>query len=283
MDGMGEVHLTEATEDSTYFGTSSNAAFIRQLHVALTQAQTAHRPSQPAAAFYRSSGNGFQGNEANKGREISPKRPRSHDIVAVSRSGLPPSGLGHHVPPEPEATNLLHDYFNTLGLFFPCIHPDAFLATYRQHRKNGFVGARRLWLALLYMMIASVYQCESPSSPTELTAEISESYFHWATELAMPEMLISSNLETGKPCHTNGLRVPVPQLTPNPCHYSTVALPHDCLSPWIIPISTTVDSTLLDRKGSSANRVTFDPCIQRPDFARTRDAQADMVLVHHKR
>ncbi|OIW25653.1 hypothetical protein CONLIGDRAFT_663373 [Coniochaeta ligniaria NRRL 30616] len=157
MDGMGEVHLTEATEDSTYFGTSSNAAFIRQL----------------------SSGSGSQGGEASKRRDIPSKRPRSHDIVAASRT-----------------TNLIHHYFNTLGLFFPCIHPDAFLATYRQLRENGFVGARRLWLALLYMMIASVYQCESPSSPTDLTAEISESYFQWATELAMPEMLISSNLET---------------------------------------------------------------------------------------
>jgi len=113
------------------------------------------------------------------------------------RRSLPPKG--YHVPPEPEATNLIHQYFNALGLFFPCIHQDAFLATYKQLRSKGFVGARRLWLALLYMMIASVYRTESPSSPSELAAEMSENYFQRAKDLAMPEVLISSSLETGKP------------------------------------------------------------------------------------
>jgi hypothetical protein len=203
VDGMGEVHLTEVTEDSTYFGTSSNAAFIRQLSVALTQVQTAHQSSKSSVAFCRLSVTGSQYGEANKRRENPSEQQRRHDIVGVTRSSLPHSGSGHHVPPEPEATNLIHHYFNTLGLFFPCIHPDAFLATYRQLRKTGFVGACRLWLALLYMMIASVYQSETPSSPTKLRAEISESYFQWAKELAMPAMLISSNLETGKLYHTN--------------------------------------------------------------------------------
>jgi hypothetical protein len=106
---------------------------------------------------------------------------------------------GHHVPPEPEAINLIHRYFNTLGLFFPCIHQDAFLATYKQLRSKAFVEARRLWLALLYMIIASVYRTESPSSPTELAAEMSENDFQRAKDLAMPEVLITSSLETGKP------------------------------------------------------------------------------------
>ncbi|KAB5522897.1 fungal-specific transcription factor domain-containing protein [Coniochaeta sp. 2T2.1] len=195
VDGMGEVHLTEATEDSTYFGTSSNAAFIRQLSVALAQAQIAHRATRPVTANCRSSATESQATAANMRHQVPSRQRHTHDIVAASRTSSR-NGPGHHVPQEPEATSLINTYLTTIGLFFPCIHADTFLDTYKQMRKNNFVGARRLWLALLYMMIASVYQCESPSSPTEQLAEISECYFQWAKELAMPEMLISSNLET---------------------------------------------------------------------------------------
>ncbi|KAK5653060.1 hypothetical protein OQA88_9346 [Cercophora sp. LCS_1] len=44
-------------------------------------------------------------------------------------------------------------------------------------------------------MFANVYHTESPSSPTEHAAETCKRYFQWAMELAMPEVLLSSNLE----------------------------------------------------------------------------------------
>lgn len=72
------------------------------------------------------------------------------------------------------------------------------MSTYNDLRKKGFMGARRVWLALLYMIIATVYRTNSPSTPSETSAETSERYFQWAKDLVMPQFLISSSLETGK-------------------------------------------------------------------------------------
>ncbi|KAH7631186.1 hypothetical protein B0T09DRAFT_131483 [Sordaria sp. MPI-SDFR-AT-0083] len=103
---------------------------------------------------------------------------------------------GHHVPPKPEATNLIHEWFNTIGLCFPVIHQDTFMSTYHDLRKKGFMGARRVWLAVLYKIIASVYLTDSPSSLSETSAKTSERYFQWAKDLVMPWVLIFSSLET---------------------------------------------------------------------------------------
>ncbi|KAK3953470.1 fungal-specific transcription factor domain-containing protein [Pseudoneurospora amorphoporcata] len=124
----------------------------------------------------------------------------SSNVALPSNDGANIGGsrpqTGHHVPPEPEATNLIHEWFSTIGLFFPVIDQDTFMSTYHDLRKKGFGGARRVWLALLYMIIASVYRTDSPSTPSETSAETSERYFQWAKDLVMPQVLISSSLET---------------------------------------------------------------------------------------
>ncbi|KAK1783149.1 fungal-specific transcription factor domain-containing protein [Copromyces sp. CBS 386.78] len=190
VDGMGEVQLTDDGENCAYFGPSSNVALVRQLSLALSRAQTqtsrsrampmtsvASLPSSSRySALQQSRSESGQREPSNDGANVGGSRPQT----------------GHHVPPEPEATNLIHEWFSTIGLFFPVIHQDTFMSTYHDLRKKGFMGARRVWLALLYMIIASVYRTDSPSTPSETSAETSERYFQWAKDL----VLISSSLET---------------------------------------------------------------------------------------
>lgn len=99
---------------------------------------------------------------------------------------------GHHVPPEPEAISLIHEWFNTTSLFFPVIHQNTFMRNYHELQKKRFRGARRVWLALLYMIIVSVYRTDSPSTPSEASTETLERYSQWAKDLVMPQVLISS-------------------------------------------------------------------------------------------
>ncbi|KAK3491841.1 fungal-specific transcription factor domain-containing protein [Neurospora crassa] len=188
-DGMGEVQLTDDAENCTYFGPSSNVALVRQLSLALTraQSQTSRSRAMPTSATSFASA---RYSSLQQPRSESGRRGPSDDGINVG------SRPGHHVPPEPEATNIIHEYFSTIGLFFPVIHQDTFMSTYNDLRKRGFMGARRVWLALLYMIIATVYRTNSPSTPSETSAETSERYFQWAKDLVMPQFLISSSLET---------------------------------------------------------------------------------------
>ncbi|EGO59757.1 hypothetical protein NEUTE1DRAFT_39966 [Neurospora tetrasperma FGSC 2508] len=189
VDGMGEVQLTDDGENCTYFGPSSNVALVRQLSLALTRAQnqTSRSRAMPTSANSLASSRypSLQQTRSESGRQD----PSDGGVNVGSRPG-------HHVPAEPEATNIIHEYFSTIGLFFPFIHQDTFMSTYNDLRKRGFMGARRVWLALLYMIIATVYRTNSPSTPSETSAETSERYFQWAKDLVMPQFLISSSLET---------------------------------------------------------------------------------------
>ncbi|KAK3337916.1 fungal-specific transcription factor domain-containing protein [Neurospora tetraspora] len=189
VDGMGEVQLTDDGENCTYFGPSSNVALVRQLSLALTraQSQTSRSRAMPTSATSLASS---RYSSLQQPRSESGRRGPSNDGANIG------SRPGHHVPPEPEATNIIHEYFSTIGLFFPVIHQDTFMSTYNDLRKRGFMGARRVWLALLYMIIATVYRTDSPSTPSETSAETSERYFQWAKDLVMPQVLISSSLET---------------------------------------------------------------------------------------
>ncbi|KAK3398241.1 hypothetical protein B0T20DRAFT_461003 [Sordaria brevicollis] len=171
-DGMGEVALTDDGENcSTYFGPSSNVALVRQLSLALTRAQS--HPSCRSQAMATSAPTLPSSSRYPSHRQL--RRPSNDEI---NDRGVRPQ-TSRHVPPEPEASNLILQYFSTIGLFFPIIDVDTFTTTYHNLRKGGFMGARRVWLALLYMIIGIVYH-----------------YFQWAKELAMPQVLISSSLET---------------------------------------------------------------------------------------
>ncbi|KAL0471615.1 fungal-specific transcription factor domain-containing protein [Neurospora intermedia] len=189
VDGMGEVQLTDDGENCTYFGPSSNVALVRQLSLALTRAQNQTSRSRPMPTSATSLASSRYPSLQQPRSESGQRGPSDDGINVGSRPG-------HHVPLEPEATNIIHEYFSTIGLFFPVIHQDTFMSTYNDLRKKGFMGARRVWLALLYMIIASVHRTNSPSTPSETSAETSERYFQWAKDLVMPQFLISSSLET---------------------------------------------------------------------------------------
>lgn len=114
----------------------------------------------------------------------------THGILAAGAQNL---------PSEPQATSLLHEYFDTLGLFFPCIHRDVFLAKYREFRRNDSARTTcsKSWLALLFMIFAVMYQMRNFASPTDVEKALSQNYFQRGLDLAMPEAVTESNLEIG--------------------------------------------------------------------------------------
>ncbi|OQU99898.1 Fungal specific transcription factor domain-containing protein, partial [Cladophialophora immunda] len=79
-----------------------------------------------------------------------------------------------YLPPEPEATALLQQYFGTVGLFSPCIQEDTILATYKELRRND----------------------PHYASPPDAAMEVSQKCFQKALKLAIPETITYSDLET---------------------------------------------------------------------------------------
>ncbi|KIW33130.1 uncharacterized protein PV07_00001 [Cladophialophora immunda] len=114
-----------------------------------------------------------------------------------------------YLPPEPEATALLQQYFGTVGLFSPCIQEDTILATYKELRRNDPQYVRRSWLALLYMIFADTHGLRSYASPPDAAMEVSQKCFQKALKLAIPETITYSDLETVQllcltTCHLQG-------------------------------------------------------------------------------
>lgn len=104
----------------------------------------------------------------------------------------------YDIPPDTEATELIQEYFATVGLFLPCIHEDSFILAYKEARQRGFKNVRRSWLALLYMVFAVVHHTRTATSPVNAAAKESETYYRRALAVAMPEAVTDASLEIGK-------------------------------------------------------------------------------------
>ncbi|KAL7651692.1 hypothetical protein ACMYSQ_009027 [Aspergillus niger] len=181
VDGMGIITLSDNATFSSYFGPSSNVALVYELtRVLKTLSGAPVNLVNPRA----------EGVEASNNQQNS--LPSSYSLIPrdITVAGA------QYLPPEPEATSLLHEYFDTIGLFFPCIYRDTFLAKYRDFRRNDSSHASRSWRALLFVMFAVMYQMRSFASPTDAEDKLSWEYFQRALNLAMPEAVINSDLET---------------------------------------------------------------------------------------
>jgi hypothetical protein len=106
----------------------------------------------------------------------------------------------NYLPPEAETERLIQSYFSSTGTFFPYIHAQSFMETYRQMKQHGFrVTIRRSWLALLNMILAMATACEQGqhSAETQPTAK-SDVYFERAQALCREQIFHSTTFETGK-------------------------------------------------------------------------------------
>ncbi|KAK5056800.1 hypothetical protein LTR84_012332 [Exophiala bonariae] len=198
VDGMGSIALSDEGEHRPYHGPSANLVLVRELTIALAEVnKMVHTGSRMVS------------------RRAIPKigrsiRPTILDSLSFGRVGGARAGMSvQDLPPNSEASNLLAEYFKTVGLFFPCIHQDTFIAKYNDFRRDGTRNARRTWLALLYMIFASTHEIESYASPTDSTMEVSRRYRQTAVSLIMPEAITYSDLETVQmlclmTCHLQG-------------------------------------------------------------------------------
>ncbi|TPR06625.1 Cytochrome P450 family protein [Aspergillus niger] len=181
VDGMGVITLSDSATFSSYFGPSSNVALVYELTRVLKNLSGAPvNLVNPRA----------EGVEASHNQQSNVTTSPSLIPRAMTAAGA------HNLPPEPEATSLLHEYFDTIGLFFPCIYRDTFLAKYRVFRRNDSSPASRSWQALLFVMFAVMYQMRSFASPTDAEDKLSWEFLQKALNLAMPEAVIDSDLET---------------------------------------------------------------------------------------
>ncbi|PYH52977.1 fungal specific transcription factor domain-containing protein [Aspergillus niger CBS 101883] len=177
VDGMGVITLSDSATFSSYFGPSSNVALVYELTRVLKNLSGAPvNLVNPRA----------EGVEASHNQQSNVTTSPSLIPRAMTAAGA------HNLPPEPEATSLLHEYFDTIGLFFPCIYRDTFLAKYRDFRRNDSSPASRSWQALLFVMFAVMYQMRSFASPTDAEDKLSWEFLQKALNLAMPEALQSS-------------------------------------------------------------------------------------------
>ena len=92
---------------------------------------------------------------------------------------------------------LIENYFDHIGVLFPFLHRESFLATYTQFRA-GTCRIRRMWLAILNMVIALALQRGSePERTPDQRFEDSWPYFERAAVICDRHVMKNTTLETG--------------------------------------------------------------------------------------
>ncbi|KAJ1713253.1 hypothetical protein NYO67_4618 [Aspergillus flavus] len=182
VDGMGTIRLAPGGENAAYFGATSNIALLKHITTTLTSlprvSASVDTPEKQCGSLLQTADLECQPQSG-----ISWFWPVTADLTSLD------------LPPDPEGINMIHEYFNTVGLCLPIIHEDTFIATYQQARRDGFKNFRRPLLALLYMVFAHVKLSRTAVSPCEDEIAASEKYFQKALTLAVPDAILDTGLE----------------------------------------------------------------------------------------
>lgn len=102
------------------------------------------------------------------------------------------------IPPEPLVMDLLHRYFSYPGYFFPYIHEDTFMETYRQIRNTKHPLVRRSWLGLFNMVLAMAVSTRIDNTVDAVDRfQESDVYYQRAYGLCGKLMLRGASLEIG--------------------------------------------------------------------------------------
>ncbi|KAF4427259.1 putative transcriptional regulatory protein [Colletotrichum fructicola] len=186
-DGVGTIEFGNE-ETWAYFGPSSNIAFTRIIRRTLSHLlHNAQKSQQPGV--------------------VSPDRDAQQHILAVSRSESPiddsydyrkleTPAEASRLPPEPELTRLIRQFFSDTGLLFPYVHEDSFWKNYTQFRATGLKNARHSWLSLLNMILAmATSTANADGLGLNDRQAISEVYYRRAKVLSMSQMGATANVE----------------------------------------------------------------------------------------
>ena len=103
------------------------------------------------------------------------------------------------LPPEPEVTRLVRQFFVDTGLLFPYIHERRLWETYRHLQKSGMKSVRNSWIALLNMILAMA-TCTQTSNGLTMEQRYSraEIFFNRAKALCLDQMIECPSVETGR-------------------------------------------------------------------------------------
>ncbi|KAJ2897241.1 hypothetical protein MKZ38_004843 [Zalerion maritima] len=184
-DGMAVSVMDE--QDTAFFGSSSNIAFMREVFRAMARDESAQLGANASTQ---------------SGEKIG-----MHDalMISLSRPPSPPRSVEechravpNALPPGNQTRNLIRAYFSNAGLLFPYIHEPTFLETYeRMQDRNIRSPVRRTWLGLLNMMLA-LSACTGGWPAEDATANLavqSDVFYRRARQLCKTQMMRGTSLE----------------------------------------------------------------------------------------
>jgi hypothetical protein len=186
-DGMAITFVSE--DDSGFFGSSSNIAFMR--HITRSMEATGrgqlHTPSMNEDLSHIDNG------------IVSVSRPVSLPSSSPPQTKFLEAGRGIYcLPPDNETRDLLRRYFSNTGLLFPFIHEPTFFQEYEDMRSETIPKVRRTWLGLLNMVLAMASSTSADfERPAAVRRRESDVFYQRAHELCRRQMLRGASLETG--------------------------------------------------------------------------------------
>lgn len=177
-------------------GPSSNIAFTRHISRAISRLSHAHQDHSSTPGTHESLH--LDGGLMNVSRPPSPIRPDISTKANQPGSGRAPVNP-FALPPEPEALDLIRQYFQNTGVLFPFLHEASFLETYEAMKRTRFTKVRRTWLGLFNILLAFGQSTSKTSTLTaEERAEASEIYYQRAVKLCENQILRGTSLELGE-------------------------------------------------------------------------------------
>ncbi|KAL2353853.1 fungal-specific transcription factor domain-containing protein, partial [Cryomyces antarcticus] len=185
-DGMAITFVSE--DDSGFFGSSSNIAFMRRITRAMKAAGRVqlHTPNMSEDLSHIDNG------------VVSVSRPASLPGSSPPESkALEASRRIHNLPPEHETRDLLRRYFSNTGLLFPFIHEVSFFQEYEAMQSEPVPKVRRTWLGLLNMVLAmATSTLADPEKSSTVRRKESDVFYQRAYELCKGQILQGASLET---------------------------------------------------------------------------------------
>jgi hypothetical protein len=194
-DAMCAVSF-EDENDVSYFGPSSNIAFLKTIaEVMFQQSSVALR--SPVALFTDApSGGGSR----TLPEPQEPLLPLQDPVFNASQE----APCHRNLPQENEGMKLVEKFFYNTGYLFPYLHESLFKERYRSMLVSPQRPSSRSWLALLHMVFAmsSSTSLDEGLSPPQ-RRERSDAYAQKALGFLGPQLMRGANLEHSMPPTSN--------------------------------------------------------------------------------
>lgn len=193
-DAMCAVSFADEN-DVSYFGPSSNIAFLKTIAEVMFQ-ESSVALSSPVELF----------TNASSGVSRAPPGDQEASLSLQDPAFNIPRGFSyyHHLPLENEGMELVEKFFYNTGYLFPYLHEGLFKERYRSMLASPEQPSSRSWMALLHIVFAmsSSTSLDEGLSPPQ-RRERSDAYAQKALGFLGPQLMRGSNLEHGKPLDIN--------------------------------------------------------------------------------